>query len=126
MAARIRTLKPEFWGSRDTSKLSRDARLLVIGLISMADDDGRFLASPNAVIGHVYPNDDNVTAAMIRKWLTEASEDDEPVHLYDADGIRYGCFPNWHRHQRINRYTASRYPCPLIECAPRNRKDVEE
>ena len=27
--ARIRTVKPSFWGSPDTAKLSRDARLLV-------------------------------------------------------------------------------------------------
>ena len=99
--------------------MSRDARLLVIGLISMADDDGRFLASPNAIIGHVYPNDENVTAAQIRKWLNEASETDEPVHLYEANGVRYGCLPNWHKHQRINRYSASKLPSPLIECAPR-------
>ena len=119
--ARIRTIKPEFWGSPDVARLSRDARLLLIGLFSMADDDGRFLASPNAIIGHVYPNDENVTAAQVRKWLNECSERDEPVHLYEAEGIRYGCMPNWHKHQRINRYTASRMPEPLIECAPRSR-----
>ena len=119
MAPRIRTIKPEFWGSSDTSRLSRDARLLVVGLISMADDDGRFLASPNAIIGHVYPNDDNVSPAQVRKWLTEASERCEPVHLYESDGVRYGVLPNWHKHQRINRYKASTLPAPDIECAPR-------
>lgn len=117
--ARIRTIKPRFWGSPDVSKLSRDARLLVLGLISMADDDGRFLASPNAIIGYVYPNDENITAAQVRKWLTEASENDEPVHLYEIDGIKYGCLRNWHAHQKINRYTTSILPTPLIECAPR-------
>lgn len=121
MAPRIRTIKPEFWGSPDVSRLSRDARLLLIGLFSMADDDGRFLASPNAIIGHVYPNDDNVSAAQIRKWLAECSEGDEPVHLYEAERIKYGCLPNWHKHQRINRYTPSKMPAPLIECALRTR-----
>lgn len=118
---RIRTLKPEMWGSGDISKLSRDVRLLVTGLITMADDDGRFLAAPNAILGHVYPNDENVTPAQIRKWLTEAAATNEPVHLYDVDDIRYGCFPNWHKHQRINRYSASKLPAPLIDCAPRSK-----
>lgn len=119
VAPRIRTIKPEFWGSPDVSRLSRDARLLVVGLISMADDDGRFLASPNAIIGHVYPNDENVTPVQVRKWLAEVSARDEPVHLYEVDGVRYGVLPNWHKHQRINRYSASKMPAPLIECAPR-------
>ena len=117
--ARIRTVKPSFWGSPDTAKLSRDARLLVLALISMADDDGRFLASPNAIIGYAYPNDDRVTATQVRNWLAEASDGDEPVHLYEVAGVRYGCLPNWHLHQKIDRYKASDLPAPLIECAPR-------
>jgi hypothetical protein len=56
--ARIRTIKPSFWGSPTVAKLSRDARLLAVGLISMADDDGRFLCSTAAVNGYVFPNDD--------------------------------------------------------------------
>ena len=41
---RIRTIKPSFWGSPTIAPLSRDARLVAIGLMSYADDDGRFLA----------------------------------------------------------------------------------
>ena len=124
--ARIRTLKPEMWGTGDISRLSRDERLLVVGLITMADDDGRFLSAPNAILGHIYPNDSNISPAQIMRWLTNAAEGDEPVHLYDFDGIAYGCFPNWHKHQRINRYTASKYPSPLIECWPRKSGGVSD
>lgn len=125
--ARIRTVKPDFWGSSDIApRLSRDARLLVLGLISMADDDGRFLASPNAVVGHVFPNDDNVSAAQIRRWLAEVSDRGEPVYLYDVDGVRYGCFPKWHRHQRINRYTPSKLPSPDVECVSRGSGGGDE
>lgn len=125
--ARIRTIKPEFWGSIDVApRLSRDARLLLLGLFSMADDDGRFLASPNAIIGHVFPNDDNVTPALVRKWLAEVSADSEPVHLYESGGVRLGCLPNWHKHQRINRYTPSKLPAPHIDCAPRTTRKGDE
>ena len=55
--ARIRTIKPSFWGSPTIAPLSRDARLLAIGLMSYADDDGRFLAATNALNGYVFPND---------------------------------------------------------------------
>ena len=38
---RIRTIKPEFWPSEKLAKASREARLLFVGLWSMADDSGR-------------------------------------------------------------------------------------
>ena len=88
----------------------------------MADDDGRFLAAPNAVIGFVFPNDDDITPAKVKRWLSEAAERSEPVHLYEVDGVRYGCFPKWHLHQRLNRYTPSVLPEPDIECIPKQTK----
>jgi len=117
--ARIRTMKPSMWGSFDVSKLSLHSRLLFCGLITMADDDGRFLASSNAILGHVYPNDDRITPAQVQRWLNETARDDEPVHLYEVSGVRYGCMPKWHKHQKINRYTPSILPSPAVFCVPR-------
>lgn len=115
--ARIRTMKPSFWGSGDIAKVSRDARLLALGLISYADDDGRFLASLTAINGYVFPNDD-LPNARIKRWLNELI-DVGFVHLYTPDGVQYGVMPTWHAHQKINRYTPSILPAPDIECAPR-------
>ena len=116
--ARIRTIKPTFWGSRPVATLSRDARLLAIGLISMADDDGRFLAATAAINGYVFPNDDLPTS-MVRKWLDECSASGLVV-LY-GDSIPYGVFPTWHEHQVINRYTPSTLPEPDVTCHPRGK-----
>ena len=117
--ARIRTIKPTFWGSRPVAILSRDALLLAVGLISMADDDGRFLAAPAAIGGYVFPNDE-LPPARIRKWLNECTASGL-VHEY-GDAIRYGCFPSWHEHQVINRYTPSTLPEPDVECYQRQGK----
>jgi len=117
--ARIRTIKPTFWGSRPVAILSRDARLLAVGLISMDDDDGRFLAAPAAIGGYVFPNDE-LPPARIRKWLNECTASGL-VHEY-GDAIRYGCFPSWHEHQVINRYTPSTLPEPDVECYQRQGK----
>ncbi|KKK60207.1 hypothetical protein LCGC14_3026700, partial [marine sediment metagenome] len=38
--ARIRTVKPDFWTSEDVAAVSRNARLLFIGLLNFADDVG--------------------------------------------------------------------------------------
>ncbi|MBK9156650.1 MAG: hypothetical protein IPM11_00700 [Micropruina sp.] len=117
--ARIRTIKPSFWGSPTVAALSRDARLLAIGLMSFADDDGRFLAALNAINGYVFPNDD-LPPTKVKKWLTECEEVGF-VHLYALDGVTYGCIPTWHLHQVISRYTPSRLPEPDVDCAPRNQ-----
>lgn len=119
--ARIRTIKPSFWGSRTVARLSRDARLLAIGLISMADDDGRFLCSTAAVNGYVFPNDD-LPNTKVRKWLDESTASGL-THEYVVDDIRYGCFPEWHEHQVINRYTPSILPAPDVKCSPRKTKE---
>jgi hypothetical protein len=118
--ARIRTTKPSFWGSGTIARLSRDARLLTLGLISFADDDGRFLGSTAAINGFVFPNDD-IPPVKIRKWLDEIAAT-ELIHEYEVARVRYGCFPTWHEHQVINRYTPSHFPEPDVPCTPRPTK----
>jgi hypothetical protein len=117
--ARIRTIKPSFWGSRPVAVLSRDARLLAIGLISFADDDGRFLAATAAINGFVFPNDDLPTS-KVRRWLDECVRSGL-VHEY-GETVRYGAFPTWHEHQVINRYTPSTLPEPDVTCTPRSTR----
>lgn len=106
--ARIRTIKPAFWADDRVAELSRDARLLLIGLISSADDEGRFLASTAAISGYVFPHDD-IPPAKIKSWLTEI-EHGGIIKLYKVNRREYGYFPNWLRHQRINRPQPSILP----------------
>src|SRR4030095_3374069 len=98
--ARIRTIKPQFWNDGDLAQVSRDARLLMVGLISFADDEGRFVASPAAIIGYAYPHD-NITPSQVRRWLTEL-EKHGTVILYGVDGLAYGYLPNFRKHKRIS------------------------
>jgi hypothetical protein len=108
--ARIRTIKPSFWGDARVAGLSRDERLLMIGLISLADDEGRFLASTTAIGGHVFPHDELAPAA-IRRWR-DAIAKAGLIELYKVDGREYGWFPNWSKHQKINRAAKSPLPEP--------------
>lgn len=108
--ARIRTVKPSFWGDPDVAQVSRDARLLMLGLISFADDEGRFLGSTAAINGYVYPNDE-LTPSKVRGWLKELANQ-KLVHLYTVDGIAYGCFLSWGKHQRISHPQPSPLPPP--------------
>jgi hypothetical protein len=67
---RIRTIKPETWHDEKIGTLSRDARLLFVGLITMADDDGRLRGMPAAILGHVFPYDDDAPQ-QLEAWLAD-------------------------------------------------------
>lgn len=106
---RIRTLKPDNWADEAVGAISRDARLLRDVLVTFADDDGRWRHLPARIIGHGYPYDDDVTAAKIKRWTGELIRVGLVI-VYEIGGVDYGCFPRWHAHQRINRYTPSSLP----------------
>lgn len=108
--ARIRTVKPSFWSDLAVAGLRRDARLMLVGLISFADDEGRFLASPSAIAGYVFPHDD-LPLPTIRRWRDEIAKAGI-IGLYRVDGCEYGHFPNWGKHQKISHGSPSVHPSP--------------
>lgn len=127
---RIRTVKPDCWADEAISRLSRDARLLFVVLLTVADDDGRFRDLPAQIIGHGYPEDVDVTARKVNAWMGELVAGGILVR-YEVDGSGYATFPNWHIHQRINRYLPSKLPsCPgphvPIEPHPSHAKRRED
>lgn len=108
--ARIRSLKPTFWTDLDVAGLSRDARLLTIGLISHADDAGRFIATATAISGTVFPHDE-LAAPVVRRWRDAVAETGI-IEIYAVDGREYGHFPNWKKHQKIYKPSPSTFPSP--------------
>jgi hypothetical protein len=109
--ARIRTIKPDLFRSPSMRHLPLEARFFVVGLITEADDEGRFVASSKALAGALFPHDAAVTAARIERWL-HLAVGIGTVQLYDCDGVRYGWFPMWGEHQRISHPAPSRLPNP--------------
>lgn len=111
--ARIRTIKPSFWTDDQVTHLPWDARLLLVGIISMADDEGRFVATPQSVLGYVFPHE-RVSEARYRKMLGQIAETGI-VQLYGTNGCAYGFLPKWKRHQKINHPQRSTLPDPPQE-----------
>ena len=109
--ARIRTLKPEAWQDRKVRQQGRDQRLLFVGLITMADDEGRLHALPATTIGNVYPGDEDVTGAMVEGWLIDLERSGLIVR-YDVDGDPYVWLPGWSKHQKISHPSKSTLPPP--------------
>jgi hypothetical protein len=116
--ARIRSVKPSIWGDDRFARLSRDARLTCLGLISNADDAGRFYASPGAILGAVFPHDD-LSTTQVRRWRDEIAATGM-IELYTFHGQQYGRFPRWKRHQRIDKPQPSALPSPPDADEPSN------
>lgn len=111
MARLSRPLKNAFWGDDKVCRLSRDARLTLAGLITkMADDEGRFIASPVAVSGSLFPHDD-LPPAKVKKWLAEIAGEGI-VHIYRVNGGTYGCLSTWAKHQKPPHPSPSTIPEP--------------
>lgn len=86
---------------------------MLVGLISSADDEGRFLASTSAIAGFVFPHD-HLAPRTIRQWRDEIAKAGV-IRLYIVDGCEYGVFPNWKKHQNVNRPYPSNIPPPFSE-----------
>lgn len=110
--ARIRSIKPEIWQDEKIGDLSRDARLLLLGMLTMADDDGRLLAAPMVILGHAFPFDSDAPKKLAR-WIREV-ERSGIVQFYEHNGKPYAAFRNWRQHQKINRPSPSSLPEPPV------------
>lgn len=100
--ARIRTIKPEYWTSEQVLELSRDARLLFIGLWNFCDDGGNHPASAKTLKAEVLPADD-VSASVVMQWVDEIIEQGLLAE-YEVDGREFWHVTGW-RHQRIDQPT---------------------
>lgn len=109
--ARIRTIKPGFWGHSKTARVSRDARLLFLGLLNEADDEGRLLASAKTINGNVFPNDDDVSVHDVDLWMKELASVGF-VQLYEVEGVKYCLVRGFGTHQKISHASESRLPAP--------------
>jgi hypothetical protein len=106
--ARIRTIKPEFPQSETMGRVSRDARLLFIQLWTIADDSGRARGNSRVLASLLYPYDDDARG-LIDGWLGEL-ERAGAVRRYVVEGETFLEIPNWLKHQKIDRPSASKFP----------------
>jgi hypothetical protein len=86
------------------------ARLLVIGIINEADDQGRGKAHPVYLRSQIFPYDD-VTAGEVAGWLKTIAGN-ETILVYQADGKDYYQILNWWTYQAHQYAMPSQYPKP--------------
>lgn len=99
--ARIRSIKPKFWDDVKIGRISRDARLLYIGLWTFADDLGVVIADPLWLKAKIFPYD-QIQLQQLEAWLKVLEETGFISHLtVQSESFYY--LPTFSRHQVINR-----------------------
>jgi len=110
--ARIRSVKPNLFGSYTMAKVPIEARFLFVGLFCEADDDGRLIDSPKRLAGSLFPHDEKVTEKRVNGWLDALQEIGSIFRYTGPDGGRYIVIPQWLTHQRVSHPLPSSLPPP--------------
>ena len=98
--ARNRMIKPEFWSSETLNSVSRDARLTFIGIWNFCDDYGFCLASMRSLLGDIYPYDEDVNEAKLKRWISELVESSLIIPL-EYKNKKLFFVKGWGEHQKV-------------------------
>jgi hypothetical protein len=111
--ARIRTIKPEAFASESLAAVSLSAERTFFGLLTQADDHGRFRDQPAVIAGLLWSLRPDHGPIGVEDDLTQLATADLICRYEGDDGKRYLHVVTWHRHQKINRPSGVRAPaCP--------------
>jgi len=111
-------IDPKFFSSAKVGRLTNRQRVLLIGIISNADDEGRLVGEAAWVRSQVFPYDE-VSLDDMADDLCKLQADGTIIQ-YEVDGDCYIQLVNWGKYQYINRPKPSLLPSPpgFIESRP--------
>lgn len=105
--ARIRTIKPDFWTDEKLTECSLSARLLFIGLLNFADDNGNLTRSAKKIKMQIFPADVIDCEPLIIELSTHGV-----LSEYSVSGEKYLNIKGFKKHQLINRPSKTSIPEP--------------
>ncbi|MCH5165631.1 MAG: hypothetical protein J1G01_04450 [Clostridiales bacterium] len=112
--ARKRMISPEIWESSSFAELTDFAKIVFIGLISNADDEGKGEANPALLKSKLFPRDEKKRAADVKSALSEIARSTSTL-FYSVEGHDYYALTTWKRWQKLDRPTPSKIPNPPKE-----------
>lgn len=107
--ARRRMIDPGIWDGGQFSRLNFRQRVLYIGTISLADDEGIMRGNPPLVRSKIFAYDD-IPVKTIEKDLLFLKEIGLIWFWKADDGNEYIQHPKWNDYQRIDKPYPSKYP----------------
>jgi hypothetical protein len=100
------------WSNDNFMELPPYGRLLQIGLINFADDQGRCKGSPVYLRSQIFPGDtDHINNEEIRRWLNVMVANGT-ILIYQVEGRDYIQLLNWWKFQSLQYASPSDYPAP--------------
>lgn len=110
---RKRMLDPNLWTDPHLAKANDTEKLLFIGIFSHADDEGRLIATPEALKASIFPYDSGKTASVVKKARDSLCRKMKNIVLYQVDGVEYIWLQMWERYQKPTHFKDSILPPPL-------------
>ncbi|GAB7057383.1 hypothetical protein JCM16163A_41320 [Paenibacillus sp. YK5] len=111
--ARKRMIDPSFWIDEKLGTVQPIVRLLFMGLISQADDEGRLNGHPSLIKSLIFPYDHEIQLYEVEEWLNLlAAEERKLIQRYEVDHQKYIMITNFKKHQTINKPQKSKLPPP--------------
>jgi hypothetical protein len=104
-------LHTKFFDSESVAELSIRQRLLVLGIIANADDQGRIKANPRWLRSKIFPYDE-ISAQDIREDIQLIESANDTIQCYQVDGKQYIQLINWWEYQSPQWAKKSEYPAP--------------
>lgn len=106
-----RMLHIKIWNNERFSKMTPLARLIYIGLIVLADDDGRLKGNSALLKSQIFPFDLSMSLEVFKNALKEVAKS-KLIDVYRVKGDYFISHPNWKRYQYIRpeSYKSSIFP----------------
>ena len=102
---RIRTIKPEFWTDEALTECSMSARLMFIGMLNFADDNGNIERSSKQLKMRIFPADNIDCEVLLSELLTHGI-----LTEYSVIEKKYIHIKGFRKHQVINRPSNTNIP----------------
>lgn len=105
--ARIRTIKPELWTDERLTECSLSARLMFIGMLNFADDNGNMAYSAKRLKMQIFPADAVDTQPLLDELIIHGL-----LIEYSVNDEKFLHIKGFKKHQVINRPSHSSIPQP--------------
>ena len=110
--ARNRMIKPEFWDDEKLVTISRDARLLYIGMWNFSDDYGVVKGNHEWLKNRIFPYE-KLSLEEFSRWVKEI-EDMKRILHFISSGESFFFIKNFKKYQTINHVSKTRNPEPPV------------
>src|SRR5574341_1436816 len=100
--ARTRQIKPDFFTDEDLAALSAHARLLFVGLWTLADRRGRLEERPQKIKACIFTYEDVLVDHLLEELASPKQRGGNLILRYENDGRKYIQVFNFERHQNCH------------------------